>query len=151
MRRGGFECVLVGGPTEIAPRFEEALSNSVRDRLAGRFEAEVTYASPDDVRQAAVACFEAAERRHEREVLDRLAQGLGRGERAVAGFADVLTMLAQARVETLLFDDRVEPPDPAVLEMAIEDAVAQSAEVLAVRHHPDELTPHGHVAAVLRF
>jgi peptide subunit release factor 1 (eRF1) len=151
MRRGGFQRVLVGGPPEIAPRLEDALSNSARDKLAGRFEIEVTYASPDDVREAAAACFEAAERRHEREILDRLAEGLGRGDRAVAGFADVLAMLAQARVETLLFDDRVEPPDPAVLEKAIEDAVAQSAEVLPVRHHPDELAAHGHVAAVLRF
>jgi hypothetical protein len=38
-----------------------------------------------------------------------------------------------------------------VLERAIEDAVAQSSEVLPLRHHRSELAPHGHIAALLRF
>jgi peptide subunit release factor 1 (eRF1) len=151
LRRGGFERVLVGGPDEIAPRFEETMSNPAREKLAGRFEVEVPYVHVDDVRRAAIPCFVDDERRHERAVLDRLAERLGRGERAVAGIDDVRAMLEQARVETLLYDERAEPSDPRVLEQAIEDAVAQSAEVLPLRYHPDELAQHGHVAAVLRF
>jgi len=124
------------------------MSNPARARLAGRIEVEM----PDDARQAAIPCFEADERRHEREVLDRLAKRLGRGERAVAGSHDVLAMLerwrAWRRCSTTSATNRA---SPGVLEQAIEDAVGQSAEVLPLRHHPDELAQHGHIAAVLRF
>jgi peptide chain release factor subunit 1 len=151
LRRGGFGRVLIGGPPEIAPRFEETMSNPAREKLAGRFEVEVPYVHVDDVRRAAIPCFHEDERRHEREALDRLAERLGRGERAAAGYADVRAALEMARVETLLYDERRRPEDAARLEQAIEAAVAQSAEVLPVRHHLDALEPHGHVAALLRF
>jgi stalled ribosome rescue protein Dom34 len=150
---GGYERVLIGGPEESTTRLQAIMSNPAREKLAGRFEAEVDpeAAAPEAIRRAALPCFDAEERRREREVLDRLAERLGRGDRAVAGAADVLAMLEQARVETLLYDDEFDPPDPAVLEKAIEDAVAQSAEVLPVRHHDGELREHGDIAAVLRF
>jgi peptide subunit release factor 1 (eRF1) len=151
--RGAFACVLVGGPEESRTRLEAIMSHPAREKLAGRFEAEVDpdTASPEAIRRAALPCFQDAERRHEREVLDRLAERLGRGDRAVAGAADVLAMLEQARVETLLYDAEFDPPDPAVLEKAIEDTIAQSAEVLPVRHHAGELREHDDIAAVLRF
>jgi peptide subunit release factor 1 (eRF1) len=149
---GRFDKVLIGGPPEIVPRFEQQhMSSPARERLAGRFELDVGDTVPDDVRQAAMACFEEDERRHERAVLDRLTERLGRGERAVAGTDDVLAMLEQARVETLLYEERFAPPEPGLLEEAIEEAVAQSAEVLPVRYYPDELAQRGHIAAVLRF
>ena len=150
---GGYERVLIGGPEESTARFEAIMSTPSRDRLAGRFEAEVDpeAAAPEAIRRAALHCFVAHERRHEREVLDRLAERLGRGDRAVAGAPDVLAMLEQARVETLLYSEEFDPPDPVVLEKAIEDAIAQSAEVLPVRHHVAELREHADIAAVLRF
>jgi peptide subunit release factor 1 (eRF1) len=151
LQSGRFDHVLVGGPPEIVPRFESMLSNPARERLAGRFDVEVPTAQPDDVRRAAEPCLEADERRHERAVLDRLAERLGRGERAVAGMPDVQAMLEQARVETLLYEDRYEPPDEGELERAIEQAIAQSADVLPLRYHPEELVERGHIAAVLRF
>jgi peptide subunit release factor 1 (eRF1) len=151
LRGGRLDHVLVGGPPELASRFESILSNPARERLAGRFDVEVPTVHPDNVRRAALPCFEEDERRHERAVLDRLAEGLGREERAAAGLRDVQAMLEQMRVETLLYEERFEPPDAGALEGAIEAAVAQSAEVLRVRHHPDELASHGHIAAVLRF
>ncbi|HWC25229.1 MAG TPA: hypothetical protein VG474_01475 [Solirubrobacteraceae bacterium] len=149
---GRFDRVLVGGPDEIASRFEQQhLSSPARERLAGRFEVDVSDTAPDDVRVAAMPCFEEHERRHERELLDRLAQGLGRGERAAAGVDDVRAMLEQARVETLLYQDGFASPDPGVLEQAIEDAAAQSAEIVPLRHHGEELERHGWIAALLRF
>jgi peptide chain release factor subunit 1 len=151
LRDGGIQHVLVGGPPEIAPRFEETMSNPAREKLAGRFEVEVPYAHPDDVRHAAIPCFLEDERRHEREVLDRLAERLGRGERAAAGYEPVRAALEMAAVQTLLYDERWRPEDAGTLERAIEDAVNQSAEVLPVRHHLDALEPHGHIAALLRF
>jgi peptide subunit release factor 1 (eRF1) len=151
--RGGYERVLIGGPEESTARFEEIMSSPARERLAARFEAEVDpeAAASEAIRRAALPCFVDAERRHERAVLDRLAERLGRGDRAVAGAPDVLAMLEQARVETLLYSDEFDPPDPAVLEKAIEDAIAQSAEILPVRHHAGELREHADIAAVLRF
>lgn len=149
---GRFERVLVGGSPEIAPRFvDRFMSSPAREKLAGRFEVEVPDTIADDIRAAASACFAEDERGHEREVLDRLAERLGRGERAVAGIADVCAMLEQARVQTLLYDDGFDAPDPAVLETVVEDALAQSAEVLPLRHHRGALEEHGHIAAVLRF
>jgi stalled ribosome rescue protein Dom34 len=151
LRDGGFQRVLVGGPPEIAPRLEETLSNPAREKVAGRFEVEVPYVHPDDVRHTAIPCFLEDERRHERAVLDRLAERLGRGERAAAGYEAVRAALEMAAVDTLLYDERWRPADRAALERAIEDAVNQSAEVLPVRHHLDALEPHGHIAALLRF
>ena len=150
---GRFERVLIGGPEESTTRFEAIMSKPARERLAGCFGAEVDpeAAAPEAIRRAALPCFVEYERRHEREVLDRLAERLGRGERAVAGAPAVLAMLEQARVETLLYSEEFDPPDPVVLEKAIEDAIAQSAEVLPVRHHVDELREHADIAAVLRF
>jgi peptide subunit release factor 1 (eRF1) len=151
LRDGGFQRVLIGGPPEIAPRFEETMSNPAREKLVGRFEVEVPYVHPDDVRHAAIPCFLEDERRHEREALDRLAARLGRGERAAAGYEPVRAALEMAAVETLLYDERWRPADPGALEQAIEDAVEQSAEILPIRHHLDALEPHGHIAALLRF
>lgn len=151
LRGGAFQRVLIGGPPEIAPRLQATMSHPAQAKVAGRFEVEVPHVRPDDVRQAAFPCFEEDERRHEREVLDRLAERLGRGERAAAGSDDVLAVLEQARVETLLYDERWQPPDQGLLEQAVEQAIAQSAEVLPLRHHPDELAQRGHIAAVLRF
>ncbi|HEV7807201.1 MAG TPA: hypothetical protein VGO80_15370 [Solirubrobacteraceae bacterium] len=151
LRGDRLERVLVGGPPEAASRFEAALSNHARERLAGRFDVDIEAAHPDDVRRAALECFDEDERRHERQRLDRLAERLGRGERAVAGPRDVLAMLEQARVETLLYDEAYEARDDGALERAVDDAIAQSAEVLALRHHPGELAQHGDVAALLRF
>jgi peptide subunit release factor 1 (eRF1) len=152
LETGRFDRVLVGGPPEMVPRFEEHhLSNPARERLAGRFDVEVPDTIPDDVRRAAIQCFEEDERRRERDALDRLGARLGRGERAAAGSADVLAMLEQARVETLLYDERGGAPGADVLERAIEAAVAQSAEVLPLRHHDGALEQHENIAALLRF
>jgi hypothetical protein len=148
VRGSGFEHVLVGGPPELAPRFESLLGAPARDRLAGRFAFEVTGTSTDAVREAAQPCFDEHERTHERALLDRLVNRLGMGERAVAGSVDVVAMLAQQRVEALLFEARAAIPE---LESIIGQAVAQSAELVPVRHHADELSAHGHVAALLRF
>jgi peptide subunit release factor 1 (eRF1) len=151
---GRYDRVLIGGPPEIAPRFaQHHMSNPARERLAGRFEVEVPDTVPDDVRKAAIRCFEEDERRHERELLDRLAERLGRGERAAAGMEAVREKLEMAAVETLLYDRRSATGaiDTGELELAIEQAVTQAAEVLPVRHHPDELAQRGHIAALTRF
>jgi peptide chain release factor subunit 1 len=145
-----YERVLVGGTKEATARLEERMSNPAREKLGGRIDVDISSATIDDVREAAARPFELDERRRERNALERLAAGLARGERAVAGVEAVREMLLQRRVAILLYDERHAPPD-SVLERAIEEAITQSAEVLPVRFEPEELDGKGHIAAVLRF
>ena len=114
------------------------------------------------MRSATSSEREAYETRREREALDRLAEGVGRGARGVGGLAGTLAALNEARVETLLIaggfaapgvrdpstsaalsgddapGDRELEPLPDVVETAIEKALDQSAEVLA---HPRPRRP----------
>jgi peptide subunit release factor 1 (eRF1) len=148
---GGYERVILAGPPEILPRFESShMSNPARAQIAGQIHVEVPTVAADDVRRAAIAVFEEGEVRHEQERLERLAARLARGDGAAAGLQDVRDMLVQRRVETLLYDERHAPSD-SVPEAAIEEAVVQSAEILPVRHAPEALDRHGHIAAILRF
>jgi peptide chain release factor subunit 1 len=151
LRAANFQHVVVGGPAEIVPRFESMLTVAARERLAGRLRVEVGGATPDEIRRAALPCFEAEERRRERALLDLLTERLERGTRAVAGAEGVRDMLVQHRVETLLFEEQYEFADPAGIESMVEEAIAQSAEIEPVRHDSDEPAVPGHVAALLRF
>ena len=151
LRAASFREIIVGGPEEMALRFESALALAVRERVAGRFELDVDDASPEEIRRAAAPCFEAEERRRQRAMVDLLSERLGRGSRAVAGTHGVCDMLVQQRVAILLFEEQHEFADPAAIEWMVEEAIEQSAEILAVRRDPDGLAVPGHVAAILRF
>lgn len=149
-KRDPFERLLLGGPGDIVPRLQARLGANLRDRVVGRIDIDVSTATVDDVLTAAAPCFEAHERLCERDALDRLAQGLGSSGRAVAGPEAVHEALTERRVEILLYDDGYDPPEEHALETAVEEALAQSAQVIRVRHHAD-LDEHGHIGAVLRF
>jgi hypothetical protein len=135
---------------------------------------DVENSSVDDVRAAATVAIDDWRRRCERESLDRLAEGVGRGGRGAAGLAGVLQALNEQRVETLLVGDGFRSPggrDPDtgmlhpgdegpdgkalercenIVEPAIEKAIEQSADVIKVRYH-DDLGPLGGIGAVLRY
>jgi peptide chain release factor subunit 1 len=171
-----FDRLLVGTPNELQGELVERLHPYLRERLAGRLNVDVENATAEQVREAAAPLIDEDQRTRERQVLDRLAAGLGRGEKAVAGLADTLEALNEFRVEALLFEERfhaggmveartgmltvdggtVPVEDPVleerddILEPAIERAVEQSAEVMAVRRYPD-LGAYGGIAAILRF
>jgi len=174
-KRRGFDCLLVGGPEELVGDLEGRLHNYLRERLAGRVQCDVEHSSLDEVRRCASERIEAHVRGHEREALERLTEGVGRGGRGAAGLADVLAALNEARVEMLLIapgftaggvrdpgadllyaseDDApgsgsLEPVED-IVERAIEKAIEQSARVIGVRHH-DDLGPLGGIGAVLRY
>ncbi|MGH2944199.1 MAG: hypothetical protein ACRDLN_15645 [Solirubrobacteraceae bacterium] len=148
---GGYERVVLGGPTEIVPRLQSShLSHSARTRIAGRIAVEVPAATADDVRRTADGIFQEDEARHEQEMLDRLAARLASGEGAVAGVDAVRDALVQRRVGTLLYDG-LQAPSEQVLESAIEEAIVQSAEILPLRHAAGALDRYGDIAAILRF
>ena len=169
----GFDRLVVGAPEELVHDLEAKLHPYLRERLAGRVSCEIEHSSVDHVRRCAAERITEHGRKREREALDRLAEGVGRGDRGAAGIPAVLAALNQGRVEALLVAPGLSVPgfcDPAtgllyatleeapgevepvgdVVERAIEKALEQSAEVIGVRHH-DDLGPLGGIGAVLRY
>ena len=176
-RRAPFDHLLIGSPEELASEIEKTLHPDVGQRLVGRLSVDVENTSADDVLGVARAQMQAFEKQAERDALDRLQQGVGAGGRGVAGLEDVLGVLNERRVETLLLEERFQmpgrkcpqcdslfpegvttcPADEAetdrcddIVEEAVELAVAQSAGVVIARHH-DDLEELGGIGAVLRF
>jgi peptide chain release factor subunit 1 len=170
----GFDRLLIGAPEELVNEVEHKLHPYLRERIAGRLSLDVENSAADDVRSAARAAIEDWARRSEREWLDRLTEGVGRGGRGAAGLGAVLAALNDARVEALLLGEGFrspggrdretgmlypgdEGPDGSalehcddVVEAAIEKAIEQSAKIIVVRHH-DDLGPLGGIGAVLRY
>ena len=172
-KRRGFDRLLVGAPEETVNDLEGRLHPYLRERLIGRVSCDVEHSTVDQVRAFAAERILEHVKQHERSALDRLAEGVGRGERGAAGVAAVLAALNAGRVEILLVAPGLSAPgfcDPAtgllyatleeapeavepvedVVERAIEKAIEQAAEVLVVRHHED-LGPLGGIGAVLRY
>jgi peptide subunit release factor 1 (eRF1) len=174
-KRRGFDRLLVGAPDELVTDLGAKLHPYLRERLAGRISCDVEHSSVDAVRVCAGERIEEHARAGEREALDRLAQGVGSGDRGAAGLAAVLAALNEARVEVLLvargmsaagfcdpdtgllYATVEEVPEGAtatpvtdVVEKAIEKAIEQSAAVLGIRHH-DDLGPLGGIGAILRY
>jgi peptide chain release factor subunit 1 len=170
----GFDRLLLGAPDELVNDVKQKLHPYLRERISGKLQLDVENSSLDDVRRAAQTAMEDWRRRGEREALDRLAEGVGRGGRGAAGLASVLEALNEQRVEILLVGENLRSeggrdPDTGMLyagdhgpedqplervdnivEPAIEKAIEQSAKVIKVRHH-DDLGPLGGIGAVLRY
>jgi peptide chain release factor subunit 1 len=142
-----FDHLVIGAPEELVAEVEERLHPYLRARLAGRLGIDVENSSAADVQAAAATVVEHHVAAVEREALDRMQQGIGRGDRGVSRLQPVLEALEQARVEILLLAPDFDAPE---LDEALEKAITQSAEVLVVRHHED-LALHGGIGAVLRF
>jgi peptide chain release factor subunit 1 len=142
-----FDHLVVGAPEEMVCEVEDRLHPYLRARLAGRIGVDVENSSAADVQAAAADVVDRHVAATEREALDRMAQGIGRGDRGVAGPAPVMEALEQARVEILLLAEDFDAPE---LDEAVEKAITQSAQVLVIRHH-DDLVMHGGIGAVLRF
>jgi peptide subunit release factor 1 (eRF1) len=173
-KEGRFDRLLLSAPGELANEVEGKLHPYLRERIAGRLHLDVENSSGEDVRTAASEAMEEWRRRCEREALDRLAEGVGRGGRGAAGLAAVLQALNEQRVEVLLVGEGFRSEggrDPAtgmlhagdhgpdgqslercenIVEPAIEKAIEQSAKVIKVRDH-DDLGPLGGIGAVLRY
>jgi len=146
-KRRPFDHLVVGAPDELVGEVEQRLHPYLRDRLAGRLHLDVENSTPEQVKAAAAEIVDAHVAGVEREALDRLKQGIGRGDRGVSGPAAVIEALEQARVDTLLLAEDFDAPE---LDEAVEKAITQSARIIVVRHH-DDLIPHAGIGAVLRF
>ena len=146
-KRRPFDHLVVGAPQELVREVEQRLHPYLRARLAGRLGIDVENSSPGAVQAAAAEVVERHVAAVERGALDRMQQGIGRGDRGVSGPEAVMEALEQQRVEILLLAEDFDAPE---LDDALEKAIRQSAEVIVVRHH-DDLVMHGGIGAVLRF
>jgi peptide chain release factor subunit 1 len=171
-KRRPFQRLISGGPREVTADFESKLHGYLRERLAGRIEVDVERATPDQVLAAAQPLFNEVEREREAAALERL------GERGARGLEPVLRALNERRVETLLLDvgfsgagvqcpecgwlgppgETLCPADGTellqhedLIDPAIELALQQSAEVLAVQHDQEALADCDRIGALLRF
>jgi hypothetical protein len=169
--------LLIGVPQELWRELEQRLHPDVRKHVCGRVEVDIERSSPSEVLTAAEPVFAEITKRREDELLARLGERMGVGERAVAGLAEVLEAVTEQRVETLLVDDGMATPGrscphcgllalpdaarcPAdgtemvdeedVVEAAVECAISQSADVHVLRDRP-EMDAYGGIAALLRF
>jgi peptide chain release factor subunit 1 len=146
-KRRPFDHLVVGAPDELVAEVEDRLHPYLRARLAGRLGIDVENSSAADVRAAAAEVVDRHVAAVERDALQRMHQGIGRGDRGVSRPEPVMEALEQARVEILLLAEDFDAPE---LDDALEKAITQSAEVIVVRHH-DDLVMHGGIGAVLRF
>ena len=175
-KRVPVERLVIGCPRDLYPQMERALPPDLRERLAGHIEVDVEHSNAEDVLRSTAPLIEEDERRREREALDALEEGVGRGGRGAAGLDEVLGVLNERRVQTLLLDEGFAasgvvcrtcgwigvsgdtcPADGGpleqledVVEAAIERTIQQAADVLVVHRH-DDLSRHGSIGAVLRF
>lgn len=178
-RHERYDRLALGGPNEVVARLEGFLHNDLRPALVGeRLSIDLSSASDDDVRAAVLALAHEDDRAHEREALDRLAEGIGADGRAAGGPEDVLAALNERRVQTLLLDEQFDraggrcptcglislaadvpcptgdggtlEPQAHIRESAITLAVGQDAEVIVVTQYSDLGTFQG-IGAVLRF
>jgi peptide chain release factor subunit 1 len=176
-RAGHFDRLAVGGPQETVPRLVEFLADDVRAQLTpARIDVDLSDVSEAHVREAVEHAVQEDDRRTERELLDRLAEGSGGGG-ATLGLADTVAALNERRVAHLVLEPGLQgraarcpacgllvlqaegdcpadgtalAPVDALSEALVEAAVVQDAEVTVVHHHED-LQSSGGVGALLRF
>jgi peptide chain release factor subunit 1 len=172
-----FDHLILGGPSELSHRVERDLHPDLRQRLAGHLDIDVERASPEEVHRRALPVIETLERQHEQEVLQRFTEGTAPDGHAASGLDEVLELLSEQRVETLLLaqgfrapglvcprcgrlsatgvscpmDGAELQPRENVVDEAVERALGQAIEVLVVRDQTSELERHGSIAALLRY
>jgi peptide chain release factor subunit 1 len=174
-KRNPFDALLLGAPEETVADLEAALHPYLRERICAHLQIDVEHTPGDDVQRIAGEAIMAHERKREAELLERLAERLGRNARAASGLTDVLRALNEGRVEILLIRDGLSEPgsrDPRtgmlgrenaptadgspseqvadVAEEGMQRAIEQDAEIVVVRD-PEGLVEHGGIAALLRF
>lgn len=166
--------VVVGGPDDALAELERRVHPTTRELIVGR--AGVRVAAPiEEIAHAVRAVSEDAERNREAALVEDLRQRAAGAHGAVVGLEATLNVLAEQRVGVLLVADALTGPGarcPAcghvgpdvrrcpvcgetnvelddIVELAIEQAVAQGADVEFCRG--TELEQFGSIAAVERY
>ncbi len=174
LRRWPVRQLVVGGTDETVAELERLLDPASRQIVVGRVGVRVA-APAEEIASAARAVADDAERRREIDLVEHARQGAAGEYGAVVGLEATLGVLGERRVATLLVSEGFAAPGascPAcghvgpdlrqcpecgttnvelddVVEVAIERAVAQDAEVEFCRG--TELDRFGSIAAIERY
>lgn len=170
--------ILAGGPKETVAHFETLLHGDVAKSLKRRFDAEVWTSSADEVLDAARPVLDKLTAHRDDELLAKIDEGLGKGARAVAGLAPVLTAVHERRLDTLAVqagftakgtrcpqcgwlglsaggqcpaDGTMTELVDNVVEIAVARAFAQDARVRYLPVVNADVEHKGSIAALLRF
>lgn len=101
--------LIVGGPDDGVAGLEAHLPRSIRGKIIGRTSVRAS-ATVRQVADAVLGIGDAAERRHEAEVVEELRQRTASGRRGVVGLAASLDALARGRAVTLVVSDSFRAP-----------------------------------------
>jgi peptide subunit release factor 1 (eRF1) len=138
---------------------------------------DVERAAAKEVYRRTLPVIETREHQREQDALVRLTEGIAPDGHAVTGLDEVLELLSEQRVETLLLaqgfvapglscprcgrlsatgtscpmDATELQPNENIVDHAVKRALSQSIEVLIFRYHRSELERHGSIAAFLRY
>lgn len=177
LREGRFDRLILAGQPPLRSDLEGRLDRQVKARLHGWVDVDISAVDAEAVRIAAEPVIVKARGAHEREVLERLQQGVATpGGHGVAGLRTTLGALSERRVETLVVDPTLVSPGsrcptcgllglhlaecPAdgtemdqldsIVEAAVALAYEQAAEVLLPAPAPELAAVDG-IGAVTRF
>jgi peptide chain release factor subunit 1 len=176
--KGMFEKWILGcQETHSPPRFEEQLHPYVSQKLLGRFPAEVTHVSREEIRSQAERIFANWQKQRCRELVRETLSQAGSGARGVTGLRRVLRSLESGEVQTLLIGqnyhshavecaacghldahlvnlctecDRETRKVVDVAEAILPRVIRQDVELIYVDADP-EFDQVGNIAALLRF
>lgn len=176
-RRRKLDHLVIVASSELQPVISESLHSDLTQVLTGFVEGDLEHGSARDIAHAIAPVIEQADRNRESALLWELEESIATGGHAVAGLDEVLRMLEQRRVETLLVAEGAKlvgarcpkcgrlyadpsgdcEVDGSILEEvdaaehAIDRAAERGAEVVMVSHEPEELGRRGSIAALLRW
>ena len=102
-----FQRLVVGGPDEPLHEFLGMLPKTLHDRVAGTFGVSLKHGDDTDIIDGAHAVIVEDERRHEQELVDRVAEAAGADGRGALGLRDTIRAVNDGRVQTLLVADGV--------------------------------------------
>jgi peptide chain release factor subunit 1 len=162
---------------ELQPLITRSLGGELSGVLAGTVGADLEHASVREIAMALTPVVARAEREHERALVERIDQALTTGGPGASGLDEVLEMLEDDRVETLLVPTRsslqagvcatcgrLSPIEEGTcrrdgatlteidaIAHVVDEAARRSARVVVVRHESEWLHEHGDFAAILRW
>jgi peptide chain release factor subunit 1 len=171
-----FDRLVIGISDDLWPELEKVLHPYLKERLLGRFSAEIT-APLDEILPKVKAMEEMEQLQAEAQLLESLGPELESGRTYIGGLDDVLAMLNERRVDLLLVEEGYTEPGrrceacntvefgervcPAcgqsgknvadVVEEAREIAIRQDARVITVPVGHPAMERAGKIAARLRY
>jgi peptide subunit release factor 1 (eRF1) len=177
LHREKFEALLIGCQDDAWPEIEPHLDNGLKQKLRGRFPADVSAATAEDVRQHATRILTESMLTSQAELIREVVGKAQRNARGAVGLRHVLNALERQEVQTLLMphDLKAEAVEcsncrhldtrmvkkcavcaHAMLRLSdisdalVDLALRNGAEIQFVDGDPD-LEKAGGVAALLRF